>query len=402
MTARKGNMFAIFQEEEEGEPGAAFKDVKPKQQQQRPKTAKDSDKIRVPRKTDDDQGEFSQVERQERTQTRGGRGGQRGGRGRGGEGRGRGRARGERREGGEGGATLESYEVDEGEGRFRGRGEYRGRGGESRYRGGEYRPRGRGEGRGRGRGNRPYTTEGVDPNAEGGEVQEHYKEKQDLKKENYHYEGDQRQKWHPYDRKSGTGRGRDVKKSGHGKGNVGTAEDDIKLAEGAHPALAEEETKEGEAKPKKEEGVKAEEMFADKEEEEEEEKGLTIEEYMAQKKTAGYKKEARKPEEIKKTNIEKGQEKQKITTIESKISNTETYNASVAQSKENVLLGFQGESDYYERRGRGRGRGEYRGEQRGEQRGEYRGRGGQPGGKRQGGRGGQQSLEVDDKSFPTL
>lgn len=117
-------------------------------------------------------------------------------------------------------------------------------------------------------------------------------------------------------------------KGGHGKGNWGTATDDIKLVEGALPTT-EEEGKEGEEKKasRKEEGTKAEEVFAEKEEEEEE-KGLTMEEYLAGKKTAGYKKEARKPEELKKTNIEKGQEKQKISTIESKINNAETYNVS--------------------------------------------------------------------------
>jgi hypothetical protein len=130
-----------------------------------------------------------------------------------------------------------------------------------------------------------------------------------------------------------------LSKGGHGKGNWGTVDDDIKQAEGILPPSGEEVKEEGEEKPKKEEGTKAEEVFADAKEEEEE-KGLTLEEYFASKKTAGYKKEARKPEELKKTNIEKGQEKQKIETITSKISQQEVYNASTAQSKENALLGF--------------------------------------------------------------
>jgi hypothetical protein len=50
-------------------------------------------------------------------------------------------------------------------------------------------------------------------------------------------------------------------------------------------------------------------------EEEEEDNTLTLEEFMKQKKgTTIGKKEGRKPEEMKKTNIEKGQEKIKQTT----------------------------------------------------------------------------------------
>jgi len=43
--------------------------------------------------------------------------------------------------------------------------------------------------------------------------------------------------------------------------------------------------------------------------EEEEEKGLTLEDYLATKKVTTFKKEARKPEELKKANIEKGEVK---------------------------------------------------------------------------------------------
>jgi len=49
-------------------------------------------------------------------------------------------------------------------------------------------------------------------------------------------------------------------------------------------------------------------VFADakKEVEEEPDTGLTLEDYMASKKVSTLKKEARKPEELKKANIEKG------------------------------------------------------------------------------------------------
>jgi len=51
--------------------------------------------------------------------------------------------------------------------------------------------------------------------------------------------------------------------------------------------------------------------------EEEEEKHLTLDQFLASKKTAtSYKKESRKPEELKKANIEKATEKtEKISTI---------------------------------------------------------------------------------------
>jgi len=97
----------------------------------------------------------------------------------------------------------------------------------------------------------------------------------------------------------------------------------------------EEETKEGEEKKvveKKEgEGVKGDEVFADAKVEEEPDVGLTLEDYMASKKKSTLKKEARKPEELKKVNIEHGVEKvDKISTISSHIKNQEVYNASQA------------------------------------------------------------------------
>ena len=82
----------------------------------------------------------------------------------------------------------------------------------------------------------------------------------------------------------------------------------------------ENEKKAHESKIKTEEGVHGDEVFADKkekEEEEEEEKSNTLEEYLAsQSKLKSFRKEARKPEELKKANIEKTTEsKNKVSTL---------------------------------------------------------------------------------------
>lgn len=50
------------------------------------------------------------------------------------------------------------------------------------------------------------------------------KEPHDFKGKTLHYKGNPREK-HPFDRKSGTGRGIDIKKQGHGKYNLGKPED---------------------------------------------------------------------------------------------------------------------------------------------------------------------------------
>ena len=103
---------------------------------------------------------------------------------------------------------------------------------------------------------------------------------------------------------------------------------------------AAEETKEGETgetKPAKEdakkaetaEGVKEEDAYeADRRkqrelEEEEEAKTVTLDQFLAGKKNISYKKEARKPEEIKKTNIEKAGEKHKTETLVSHLNPAE-------------------------------------------------------------------------------
>ena len=107
-----------------------------------------------------------------------------------------------------------------------------------------------------------------------------------------------------------------------------------------------EETKEGETgetKPAREEakkveteGVKEEDAYeADRRKEREAEEAedartVTLDQFLAGKKNISYKKEARKPEEVKKTNIEKAGEKHKTETLVSQLKAAETYNVSVA------------------------------------------------------------------------
>lgn len=86
--------------------------------------------------------------------------------------------------------------------------------------------------------------------------------------------------------------------------------------------------------------MKSAETLLQEAEEEKEEKSKTLEEYFAEKKGTNYRKEARKAEEIKKTNIEKGAEKSKISTLESTLRNQDIYNAGTAKAEGNTLLGF--------------------------------------------------------------
>lgn len=133
------------------------------------------------------------------------------------------------------------------------------------------------------------------------------------------------------------------------------------------------------------------------EEEEEETKQLTLEEYLAQKKRPGFKKEARAPEALKKENIEKVETgKQKIETISSNIKNAEVHTISTGKTETAQLLGFQGEEEEYPReRGFRGGRG---GRGRGQRTGERTGGRGPTGGR--GGR--QQQLNVNEEAFPSL
>jgi len=93
---------------------------------------------------------------------------------------------------------------------------------------------------------------------------------------------------HEFDRKSGTGRGRDFAKDGHGKGNWGKPiEDDLNPHAGATVGEEEKTTAEGKEESKiktvkeGEEGVKGEDVLK-KKEEEEEDKNKTYEEFMAE------------------------------------------------------------------------------------------------------------------------
>lgn len=53
------------------------------------------------------------------------------------------------------------------------------------------------------------------------------KESVDFNGKHEGFKGKPREIWHPYDKKSGTGRGRELAKSGHGKGNWGNLEDEL-------------------------------------------------------------------------------------------------------------------------------------------------------------------------------
>lgn len=145
-------------------------------------------KVQVAQPVEDGGDPFESVDRTQRPQ----RGGERGGRGRGERG-GRGRGGDRPQTGGE------RRERREGEGR--GRGERGGRG-----RGGERRPR-------------PQTAvaEGDSPVVEGEQ-----KERINRGEKGPRFQGKPREEAHPFDRKDGTGRGRrGDKKGGHGKGNWG-------------------------------------------------------------------------------------------------------------------------------------------------------------------------------------
>ena len=109
------------------------------------------------------------------------------------------------------------------------------------------------------------------------------------------------------------------------------------------------------------------------------------------------KKEARKPEEVKKANLQKAEaEQDKITTLNKTLAGSETYNISSLQSKDNTLLGFQGGDDPEEGAASTRGRGGGRG---------GRGRGGRTEGTRGGrqGRGAKTNLLAQNEDeYPSL
>lgn len=169
------------------------------------------------------------------------------------------------------------------------------------------------------------------------------KERVDFRGKNQHYHGNPRQPFHPFDRKSGTGRGKEMAKGGHGKGNWGDIKDEIvgqlENATTDKPTtelVADEGTERKEGAPEektRDEEAKGE-SPAKEVEEEEETKGLTLEEYMAQKKKPGFKKEARQAETLKKDNIEKvDASKQKVETNPTHIRNQDTYSIATGKTE---------------------------------------------------------------------
>jgi hypothetical protein len=84
--------------------------------------------------------------------------------------------------------------------------------------------------------------------------------------------------------------------------------------------------------------VQEREEVVDKEEEENKNK-LTLQEYLAQKKTVGLRKEARKPEEVKKAGIEKVEKQaDKTTSINNQLKERDLYATSKQEGAD--LLGF--------------------------------------------------------------
>ena len=209
--------------------------------------------------------------------------------------------------------------------------------------------------------------------------------------------GKAREEYHPYDRRDGTGRGRGIHKGGHGKGNLGDMQDEVKAAQ---DDMNEEDT------TKKEEGAeeetkgeeKAQEKPAKEKPEEEEEKdefanAMTLEQYLAEKKAPVARKEARKAEEVKKENLQRTENtKEKITTITSNLTNKDVYSIATGKQETAKLLGFQAPLEDFRERGDREDRGERRG----------RGRGGRGGRGGYGGRRQNQGLDMNEDSFPTL
>jgi plasminogen activator inhibitor 1 RNA-binding protein len=139
------------------------------------------------------------------------------------------------------------------------------------------------------------------------------KERHHVDTKDHHFQGKRTEKWHPFDRKDGTGRGRGgPAKGGAGKGNWGTVKDEIQTSpapttevkEGEEGTTPAEEAKVEDA-PVEEATPAVEEkpVAVDKEEEENKNK-LTYQEYLAQKKRSTLKKDTRAHEEVKRTGLE--------------------------------------------------------------------------------------------------
>mmetsp|Transcript_27617 Transcript_27617/g.20024 ORF Transcript_27617/g.20024 Transcript_27617/m.20024 type:complete len:251 (-) Transcript_27617:459-1211(-) len=179
------------------------------------------------------------------------------------------------------------------EGRRGGRG--RGEGNRGRGRGGE----GRGEGRGQ---RRPRTTQ-VDENGNATNV-----DRAERGGDKQRYQGKAREDGHPQDRRQGHELRRGDRKGGHGRGNWGDRRKPAK-EEGENETPKTEETeakKEENAEEKKEETPAAEEEVKEPvkvEEEEEEETGITLDDFLANRKSAGIKNQVRDTEKINQKNI---------------------------------------------------------------------------------------------------
>lgn len=309
-------------------------------------------------KGDDGQGEFADVSDKNFGAKRGGRGG-RGGRRDGEEG--------ERRNDGEN------------------RGEGRGRGGRGRG-DGERRPRGDGERRG-GRGgynrNKAVDEDGnpvAADTAEAGGRREGYKGKA--------REGD-----HPFDRKSGTGRGkRDDRRAG---GRAGWGDDKEKKPEAEDGA---EEAKieaggDGEVDKPRNNRDRQRERREPEKEESEEEVGFTLADYEAQKKSSNIVAKGREHEKVNQKGLQANEaEKHRTQTIDTKITGADVHAKGRGEGAE--LLGFSSRDDDFgfEHRQRGPKRG-----------GERGGRGGARGGARGGRKGGKPIFDArNDDDFPAL
>ena len=151
------------------------------------------------------------------------------------------------------------------------------------------------------------------------------------------------------DRRSGTGRGREMKKGGQGRGNWGNENTealenkDTKVAE----AVQEEETKDEQANADAE---MADASKNDKkaqqepEEEEEEETGMSLDDYLASKKKSNIKGQKREGEKVNAKNLQVD-ESNKVhqETIKGQIKDAQMYNPLKSENVE--LFGFQGGDD---------------------------------------------------------
>ena len=317
-------------------------------------------------KQDDGQGEFADVSDKKFGEKRGGRGG-RGGRGRDGE-------DGERRGDGE----------NRGEGRGRGGG--RGRGdGERRGRGADG-PKRRGGPDGRNRVRNQATDEDGNPMPTDGAEAGGYREG---------YKGKAREDAHPYDRKSGTGRGkRDDRRQG---GRAGWGDDKDKKPEEKD---GEEESKieaggDGEVdRPRNNRDRQRERREPVVQEESEEEVGFTLDDYEAQKKASSIVAKGREHEKVnQKGLLANDVNKNRTETINTTITGSDVHAKTRGEGAE--LLGFSSRDDDlgFEHRQRGPKRGGERGG-RGD-----RGRGGARGGRK----GGKPIFDArNEDDFPAL